>query len=238
MRVDFPYIRASKVVIDILNLEPLYDYVLFSWDLYLYYTIRLFRFDVIQYVDRIKLQKEKWWTYFHPIVSYLPHDFSRKCRGIRPRRMLYVPQSLQKQYGRAFKKLSKFCQRFAFKNFPAICFQKAFKYFQRFAFKNFPAICFQKFSSDLLSKVCQLFSFQKAFKNCTAIIFQKFPAICFQKAFKIFPAISFQNFFQRFSFKLLNAPRWRKFESSLLSKCCYRKWDNEFSFSSFWKQLR
>ena len=57
--------------LDILNLEPLYDYVLFSWDLYLYYTIRLFRFDVIQYADRIKLQKEKWWTYFQPIVSYI-----------------------------------------------------------------------------------------------------------------------------------------------------------------------
>ena len=62
----------------ILNLEPLYDYVLFSWDLYLYYTIRLFRFDVIQYVDRIKLQKEKWWTYFHPIVSYIVNHRRRK----------------------------------------------------------------------------------------------------------------------------------------------------------------
>ena len=51
---------------------PLYkgEHVCHWLDLYLYYTIRLFRFDVIQYVDRIKLQKEKWWTYFHPIVSY------------------------------------------------------------------------------------------------------------------------------------------------------------------------
>ena len=117
--------------------------------------------------------------------------FSRKCRGIRPRRTAAIAKTIWRSFQKAFK------------NFPAICFQKfssdllskifqrfAFKklsnFFQRFAFKNFPAICFQKFASDLLSKICQLFSFQKAFKN--------FPAICFQKAFKNFPAISFQHF--------------------------------------------
>ena len=92
---------------------------------------------------------------------------------------------------------------------------------------------FQNFSSDLLSKIfqqfafkiLQLFSFQKAFKNL--------PAICFQN----FSSDYLSNFFHRFAFKFLNAPRWRKFESSLLSKICKRKLDNEFSFSSFWKQL-
>ena len=81
------------------------------------------------------------------------------------------------QYGRAFKKLSKCCQRFAFKYFPAICFQKGFK--------HFPAICFQ-FSSDLLSKSFQLFSFQKAFKNFPAISFQKFSSDLLSKSFQNF----------------------------------------------------
>ena len=82
------------------------------------------------------------------------HDFlaqmQRKYRG--------VPQPLQKQYGRAFKKLSKFCKHFAFKNFPAICFQKAFKIF--------PAISFQNISSDLLSKFWMLQDGEILKANC------------------------------------------------------------------------
>ena len=89
-----------------------------------------------------------------------------------------VPQPLQKQYGRAFKKLSKIRRRFAFK--------KLSKIFQRFAFKNFPAISCQNFSSDLLLKSFQNFSsdlLSKSFQN----FFQRL-------AFKLFPAICFQNF--------------------------------------------
>ena len=54
-------------------------------------TIRLFRFDVIQYVDRIKLQKEKWWTYFHPIVLYIYFGAIVTCMNLGLR-------SLQKQF--------------------------------------------------------------------------------------------------------------------------------------------
>ena len=90
---------------------------------------------------------------------------------------LTIFSPLQKQYGRAFKKLSKFCQRFAFKNFPSICFQKDFKHLS--------AICFQQFSSDLLSKFCQLFSFQKAFKNFPAISFQKFSSDLLSKVWTL-----------------------------------------------------
>ena len=101
--------------------------------------------------------------------------FSRKCRGIRPRRIAAIAKTIWPGVQKAFKIL------------PAICFQKAFK--------HFPAIRFRKFSSDLLSKFCQLFSFQKAFKNIFQLLaFKNFPAICFQKTFKILPAISFQNF--------------------------------------------
>ena len=108
--------------------------------------------------------------------------FSRKCRGIRQRRTAAIARTLWPSVQKAIK----FCQRFAFKNFPAICFQKAFK--------HFPAICFQKFSSDLLSKFFQRLAFKKLSKFFQRLACKNFPAISFQKVFKIFPAISFQKF--------------------------------------------
>ena len=121
-----------------------------------------------------------------------------------------------------WKKLSKFCQRFAFKNFPAICFQKAFKHFPAIRFQKFPAICFQKFSSDLLSKFCQLFSFQKAFKIFSAISFQKFSSNLHSKAFKIFPAISFQNFSSDLLSKF-----WTLRDGKNLKANCFQNFVNE-----------
>ena len=65
--------------------------------------------------------------------------------------------------------LSNIFQRFALKNFPAICFQnfasslafkKLSKIFQRFAFKIYPAICFQNFKRSEMAKIWKFIAFK------------------------------------------------------------------------------
>ena len=117
--------------------------------------------------------------------------FSRKCRGIRPRRIAAIAKTIWPRFQKAFKNLPAFCfQKFASdllsKSFQTFSSDSLSKIFQRFAFKNFPAICFQKFASSL--------AFKKLSKIFQRLAFKNFPAICFQKAFKNFPAISFQSF--------------------------------------------
>ena len=107
--------------------------------------------------------------------------FSRKCRGIRPRRT--AAKTIWPSVQKAFKILPAFC----FQKLSSDLLSKSFQnIFQRFAFKIFSAIYLQKFSSDLLSKFCQLFSFQKAFKKFPAISFQKFSSDLLSKSFQKF----------------------------------------------------
>ena len=100
--------------------------------------------------------------------------FSRKCRGIRPRRTAAICTTIWPSVQKAFKIL------------PAFCFQKFSS--------DLLSKSFQKFSSDLLSKIFQRLAFKKLSKFFQRLAFKIFPAISFQKAFKIFPAISFQKF--------------------------------------------
>ena len=81
-------------------------------------------------------------------------------------------------------------------------------------------------SSSMVSKV----AVQKTFKISPPIFFQNFASylafknlskICQRLAFKISPAICFLNF-------------WTLRDGEILKARCF---DNEFSFSSFWKQL-
>ena len=97
--------------------------------------------------------------------------FSRKCRGIRPRRTSAIDKTIWPSVQKAFKFLPAFC----FQKFSSdLLSKKLSKIFQRFAFIFFPAICFQKFSSDLLSKFCQLLSFQKFSSDLLSKSFQNF----------------------------------------------------------------
>ena len=116
--------------------------------------------------------------------------FSRKCRGIRPRRTAALAKTIWPSVQKAFK------------NFSAIYFQKAFK--------NFPAISFLKFSSDLLSKFCQLFSFQN------------FSSDLLLKSFQNFPAISFQNFSSDLLSKF-----WTLRDGENLKAHCFQNFVNE-----------
>ena len=128
------------------------------------------------------------------------HDFLAKIK--RNSSEAYRSKNIMAERSKSFQiftsvLLSKIFQRFAFKKLSNI--------FQRFAFKNFPAICFQKFSSDLLSKFCMLFSFQKAFKSFPAISFQNFSSYLLSKFWMLrdgetLKANCFQNFI---AFKIL-----------------------------------
>ena len=122
--------------------------------------------------------------------------FSRKCRGIRPRRTAAIYKTIWPSVQKAFKFL------------PAFCFQKfssdlLSKIFQRFAFKNFPAICFQNFASSWalkkLSKIFQRFAFKKLSKFFQRLAFKNFPAICF----KTFERSEMAKIWKRIPFKIL-----------------------------------
>ena len=115
--------------------------------------------------------------------------FSRKCRGIRPRRNAAIAKTIWPSVQKAFKILPAFCfQKFSSdllsKSFQKFSSDSLSKIFQRFAFKNFPAICFQNFASSLafkkLSKIFQRFAFKKLSKFFQRLAFKNFPAICFQ----------------------------------------------------------
>ena len=128
--------------------------------------------------------------------------FSRKCRGIRPRRTAAIAKTIWPSVQKAFKILQAFCfQKFSSdllsKSFQKFSSDSLSKIFQRIAFKNFPVICFQNFASSL------------AFKKIS-----KFPAISFQK----FSSDLLSNFFQRLALKNFPAICFQNFERSEMAK--------------------
>ena len=156
--------------------------------------------------------------------SHCKNNMTERSKSFQNFASVLLSKAIAKTIWPSVQKAFKILPAFAFKSFPAICFQKAFK--------RFPAIYFQKFSSDLLSKnflaICfQNFACSLAFKS-----FQKFSRDLLSKSFQNFPAISFQ----KFSSDLLSK-FWTLRDSENFKAHCFQNFINEFSFSSFWKQL-